>query len=136
MIAANELRLGNWILIKDKLLGDIEVQITGIVIGDETIPDQIHYKWDKGFGTIHSFGDVYPIPLTEEILLKCGFEELYKSKYTRKLEHKVYFFIEWIERPYKKCIYYNNHPFEHIKYLHQLQNLFKSLTGNDLKIEV
>lgn len=76
------------------------------------------------------------IPLTEDILLKAGFEELYKSKYTRKLEHKEYSFIEWIERPYQKCIYYNNHPFEHIEYLHQLQNLFKSLTGNDLKIEV
>lgn len=105
---------------------------------DSIFRDTVYLEFEGNEGDVweENIKDLKPIQLTEDILVKAGFEELYKSKYTRKLEHKVYFFIEWIERPYQKCIYYNNHPFEHIKYLHQLQNLFKSLTGTDLKIDL
>lgn len=80
------------------------------------------------------YEDLRPIPLTEDILLKCGFEKNYKS-YLYKIPINGF----------RMLIYSHESSFRHhlnmycsidIKYLHQLQNLFKSLTGTDLKVEV
>lgn len=68
-----------------------------------------------------------PIRLTEEILLKCGFSKIacfYSSKdETLELTHD---FIVW--KPNTKKL--------EIKYLHQLQNLYFALTGEELIIEL
>ncbi len=68
-----------------------------------------------------------PIPLTEEILLKCGFEKVagfYSSK--DEILELTCDFIVW--KPNTKKL--------EIKYLHQLQNLYFALTGEELEINL
>ena len=80
-----------------------------------------------------------PIPLTEEWLLKFGFEKGWnqydKHDYYAKdcwgkiridngyLEPAEYYFLDGIRDSYK------------IKYIHQLQNLYHALTGEELKVK-
>ena len=85
-----------------------------------------------------------PIPLTEDILLKAGF--IIGGYNLVEVTHPNYprlFFvimddeasIGWnynVSGTIKEC----EDSMIEIKYLHQLQNLFKSLTKTDLKIEV
>lgn len=73
--------------------------------------------------------DIEPIPLTEEILLKCGFNfwggiTSYCDRedfWSIKMEDGR-FEIEYVELE--------------IKHLHQLQNLYFALTGKELEIEL
>ncbi|OJX63079.1 hypothetical protein [Dysgonomonas sp. 37-18] len=77
------------------------------------------------------------IPLTEDILLKAGFKR-------NKFGIDPYNSSDgWLNYSFGLTIWNDGRLFYgwiggniEVKYLHQLQNLFKSLTGNDLKIEV
>lgn len=78
---------------------------------------------------------INPIPITEEILLKCGFEKktmlhdfYFENKYYKLHEvipKEGYYLSDNDVRKLKPC-----------KYLHELQNLQKSLTGNELTINL
>ncbi len=76
-----------------------------------------------------------PIPLTEDILLKCGielkFEEL-ESGSRMSYWVKGAFDLE-IGADGKICFEVYSHYIE-VKYLHQLQNLYFALTGEELNI--
>lgn len=95
------------------------------------------YKYYKGGCRFVEFIDIKPIPLTEEILLKCGFE------ITRQTEHPnniwtVYgeeckFELEHITSFYL----YDNKCFgTKVQYLHQLQNLYFALTNTELTVNL
>lgn len=77
-----------------------------------------------------------PIPLTEERLLKCGFIVKYWSNQGFAMKHEDIMEIQWRKQINSTNLLYRNKSIEHIEYLHQLQNLFKILTGNDLKISL
>lgn len=129
MIAANELRIGNWVIIP-----------IGAVIKTRSIDDTgINTGFDDGY----LLSVINPIPLTPEILEKCGFKWVDKND-----NNRIYYFrdidedhsLSWDERKkiiYLDCtdgyydIYFNNTA----KYLHQLQNLYFALTGEELKVE-
>ena len=73
-----------------------------------------------------------PIPLTEEILFKCGFEwvkrfECYVHCYKTEKE-----FI--LQKEYDFWLMCDINLKVQIKHLHQLQNLYHSLTGKEIKI--
>lgn len=96
-----------------------------------------------------SISDLIPIPLTEDILLKCGFECTHKNNkhYTindpngYKDSHKISIFPAMNEQwhiafsdnlgGYKDYI-----PTTKIKYLHQLQNLYFALTQKELTVQL
>ena len=105
---ANELRIGNYVNWID---GKIQ-EITG---------KDIHWK-EKNDNTELSPFDFAPIPLTEEWLLKFGFREsnkyLFKYKLGLKKRGDNYF--------------YDNIS---IKHVHQLQNLYFALTGEELTLK-
>ena len=61
MIQANELRLGNYLLHNGKIVIVDEILFNGINLTHE--------------GEEYKYKDLKPIELTEEILLKCGFEK-------------------------------------------------------------
>lgn len=80
--------------------------------------------------------EINPIPLTEELLLKFGFELRYKTEdgmiyglgnitliYCHTTDNDFGFFLNG---------YHND---VHIQELHQLQNLYHSLTGKELEIK-
>ena len=115
MIKANELRIGNWV--NDK-------------IGLVTIGEN---------GKIN-FADVYePIPLTPEILEKCGFktnklQNLFKrvKEKTEGMKSEIHLGDYYDERKYYYLVGLNIR----IIYLHQLQNLYFALTNEELIINL
>jgi hypothetical protein len=144
----NELRIGNWVKIKDEIFEDgwetgydiyktNEFQITGFNDGSSMKGCKVicFYEIPNKMlgGFIHSGCrdlDIDPIQLTEEWLFKFGFEwkglgGKFLTIFTPCGKALVYigdnFFIfsnVTIETP--------------IKYVHQLQNLYFALTGEEL----
>ena len=114
---ATELRVGNYVYYADK---KTLLKING---GHILYPSQI-----------------YPIPLTEDILLKCGFIEVfgvkkeYKIKINKKEDILVYNLI--VEETSIWTDYGGFYLDNQINYIHQLQNLYFALTGNELTIKL
>ena len=123
-----DLRLNN--IITDE--NDFEMYVVGIY-EDYIIAD---FKGNEGdvweFDFRHSFPK--PIELTEEILLKCGFEN----------NLDIYFFDEiegYIKLPFKGSEYflfksYGGDAVCKLKYIHQLQNLYHTIIGNELNVKL
>lgn len=130
----NELRIGN------KVGSGNE-----IITVNEIIESGINPKWgihDNNPYDEITFDLIYGIPLTEEWLLKFGFErydELDVNGYLgyKCNQNKGYCIDMYINSKGKCCAHYLktalslNHP----QYVHQLQNLYFSLTGEELKIK-
>jgi len=121
---ANELRIGN-------LLMDVSGHVGYVTQINED--KTVKIRTNEGVLITWMRADLFqPIPLTEEILLKCGFE--------------------YDELNYFYSLYYNNFKLEfhfdeqyefwlndismEVKYLHQLQNLYFALTGKELDIDL
>ena len=104
---ANELRIGNWV-----------ETFEGVI--------QIQNGWEIDEGN-----ECQPIQLTEEWLIRFGFDEIemsipvaYKTKsgFRIKEDQRGY----WMQYKYGTVI---------IKHVHQLQNLYFALTGEELTIK-
>ena len=117
---ANELRIGN--LVKDSF-GVIEISITGESYFEKTIYD---------FGKIE-FASIYePIPLTEEWLLKFGFEKKkgYYDRYYYSIDGMdIRIDADMFETEVGECLY------KTIKYVHQLQNLYFAINDEELTMK-
>lgn len=74
-----------------------------------------------------------PIPLTEEVLLKCGFELEYQSIYRTVyvLSKDSRFGYEWT-KSFEWRVRYRAEHFPNIKSLHNLQNLVFTITQTEL----
>ena len=72
-----------------------------------------------------------PIPITEEILLKCGFE----GGFLQVTKHTEFHFTNDMLLV-MQMFSDSDYSLKHIKYLHQLQNLYFALTYQELKIEL
>ena len=88
-------------------------------------------------------GRLDPIPLTEEILLKCGFERSIKenillSPYEGSQENESFSKMVFSLKDMSFIVNSNNYDSHEVKccYLHQLQNLYFALTGQELKIRL
>lgn len=130
MIKINELRIGNYVAYAD--CGAFVPEIIGKPHKIAAEDFGLKYRED---GVIKYYD---PIPLTEDILLKSGFVERYRSDYTLKLEHDKFPAFEHTSAvklenwniSYKGDILFT------ICSLHQLQNIFYCMTGQELKIEL
>lgn len=111
MIQATELRIGNWI----KLQSDTETIIRG-----------------GGINAIEvDMLEVSPIPLTEEWLLKFGFEQ-----YLLIWRYKGFTIAGSLNNGYGLTGYCIENIFPiNCLYVHQLQNLYFALTNEELTIE-
>lgn len=105
---ANELRIGNLVF----LSWEKEPEYKG------------YRRYEFSFDLIHSVKHLHPIPLTEEWLLKFGFERKYDSNYwNSKLCIHTYYNEFYILQEQGRVF------FQHV---HQLQNLYFALTGEEL----
>lgn len=122
MVKANELRVGNWV----NILKTVPVLITGNHIQSISEGD----------------ADYKPIPLTPEILEKCGFRK-YKDDSGGKVFKSFRYNNLCIEYRTKKSrgmiVWHDSNddygitlPSISIISLHQLQNLYYALTGEEL----
>jgi len=127
---AKELRIGNWVNKNGYFRQILGVHSNSVIIMN-TPPLTLTKSMD-----IH-INKIEPIPLTEEILLKCGFKDIYNKMWlilegSPNIEiNKSTFQVSVWEtiNDETEGIYLNN-----IKYLHQLQNLYFALTGKELNI--
>lgn len=124
MITANELRIGNWVMYNDQnetpMPTAIQICIQDLILINENVKD-CNYN---------------PIPLTEQILLKCG---LIDTKYTLYIKAKTKVIIfNWSSKVVATGVRYGWHckKYKHIKYLHELQNLYYALTKTELIINL
>ena len=90
----------------------------------------------------HNVPDCFikPIPLTEDILLKCGFKRVPKNLYVdniKDLRTAVTYLkgsIIWNEST--RIVWVGNIALDNIKYLHELQNLYFAITGEELEVKL
>ena len=126
---AQQLRVGNLLYYKN----------TKDVAKVELIHNN-HFDCRDEYGSFTPNGNYEPIPLTEEILLKLGFEfnkKYYHSKYIKYLIKLIYDFDQRILYfKYKGEFSPMIQIPKTIEYLHELQNLYHALTGQELKIEL
>ena len=112
---ANELRVGNYVY--------AEVNLPCLQI-HRLMPADIV---DVSKGIV----EIYPIELTEEILLKCGFEQTSIS-YFKKDEFTI---ENWDDNEF--IFRWNDFTISvDLKHLHTLQNLYHALTNEELEINL
>ena len=132
MINKKELRLGNYVMYE---------QTTHVVTAMSRI--LIETEWDGGTENyIHLPEELDPIPLTEEVLLKCGLTQkgslfgigFLDTIYWYHIEnHTLY--IEYTDSPFSEDEGTRYPVSSPIKHLHVLMNAIYSLTGKELKYE-
>lgn len=143
MIDPRELRIGNYIsyYIYDQQ-NPYPDRIKSIYFGDESKEYRLEMesgKFSLGHLTIQG---IKPIPLTEDILMKCGFDEdwesgfiVYKIEVKDSYGHK--FDISLVKDD--SGISFNYVCWDincGVKYVHELQNLYYDLTKTELNVQL
>lgn len=121
-----ELRIGNWVLLDwENVYRKVNVNVLAYISRSEKI------------NKIHPFK---PITLTEEILLKCGFEKDLEDSVNNNIDYILNNCEYWIQyhEDVNNFIFFGGGNSLGIKlnYLHQLQNLYFALTGKELEVEL
>lgn len=124
MIQAKDLRAGNLVFENTFNMGNGNYEGVPIVVNGNII------KTIELSPTLHAYS---PIPLSPDILERCGFVTVNKDKFSDKF---AYAFKE-NEHHFKfyppNTLYWHGYPLN-VEYLHQLQNLYFALTGEELTI--
>lgn len=120
----NEVRLGNWVQYDGK-----HFQLAAI---SEEYPFLNTVEFGHG---VVEWKDLQPIPLTGEILLKCGAIDLtgiflIKLSAIEKIGYNIDNGRFWLEGPRGFLV------IKSIDNLHQLQNLYFALTGQELEFTI
>lgn len=123
MIQPQELQIGNLFNVAgiDRL-----VRVTAIFRTYFRCEDKDGVMFDESLRINYT-----PIPLTEEWLMKAGFV---------KPRYQKYYILNGVRIRWDNNLeYWEVHQFylkQDMKYLHQLQNLYFALTGEELNIEI
>jgi hypothetical protein len=118
----DEIRLGNYVL-----YNDVEFRQISSIHSDDTIRLKDNSKGCIGCFSLRN-PLIKPIILTDDILIKnCGFYKTFDG-FSNELTTSVHFYIDE-----SYCIYYEDFCVT-FTYLHELQNAFKVITGEELNI--
>ncbi len=117
-IQPNELRLGNWVNLKKKDGNFMETFVFFINRDTASV--------DSDKGNPYYYSDLYTIPLTVDILSKCGFEKVDNCSFGDDKGWLIDHAGAEFSFGKGKC------PLVTISSLHQLQNLYFALTGEEL----
>lgn len=137
MINANELRIGNIVEI-DRGIGKV-VMISTEEYSEWNDSEDFNVRVEvNGIYYSCSENELSPILLTEEILLKCGYNLVYSSRFTKSYEHSELPKMKYKYKCLGNCgfIYYQNTCIMCIESLHQLQNLYFTITGKELTVNI
>jgi len=120
MIQPQELRLNNLVLYKDEV---------SIVKGVLQMSVDLLVNPCISFTKLALLPNIYPIPLTEEWLIKLGFHEVLGvyAGYGREINLKL---VDGYWDAYFKGKYVSV-----IKHVHQLQNMYFALTRHELTLK-
>ncbi len=145
---AAELRLGNWVTVNNPKawagLKAIPMQVESVEIKkDDMFPDSTGAVGvtDNDFSDYSQFDEfIEPIPLTEEWLTKFGWR-YYNGRMhgDMTMDTQCKIDLDWVSDKIQLKGHYEPgetyRPMSHIKYVHQLQNLYFALTGQELTIQ-
>ena len=122
MITANELRIGNWLEFDNYIQPSKFIQVGRRFFSSASIDGT-----EENFRVSEYY---HPIPLTEELLLKCGFY------HNEKIEYRLHCpeFPITIDIDDFGIQISDSWEFGSIQYLHELQNLYYALTKTELII--
>lgn len=153
MIKVTELRIGNWV--QTQVLKSPSVPVfprpnapssSSICLPDvQTVYHQIEALWEnmiqlQGWDTYKiNLNDWRGIPLTPQILEKCGFkriddgkdddfEEMYETERGDRIDNEKGTYKWWHNDRYYSYV--------ELKTVHQLQNLYFALTGQELTVNL
>ena len=145
MIQADDLRPLNWVKIflgiDDNGAEYRNIKINGIM---QDLVGEWYYLLSNTWH--HISQNIEPIPLNEEILLKCGFEKYIKKSNIDGIEMRLQadgngndgtYFLScggFNGGLYVLVLCKGNYICNNIEYLHELQNLYYSLTKTELQI--
>lgn len=130
-----ELRIGNWV-IDPEFLGGMPVQVQGIEY-DEVFFEKAG-ETERSFRRRQEMDKLNPIKLTEDILLKFGFEKMDDSdvlvycKSFGKFDGEDYEDAIVITQDSQNQWYFSLGRKVIVESFHQLQNLYLALTGKEL----
>lgn len=138
-VKANELRIGN--LLKYTNYEKLKEDRRGKVF--EVIPDDIQFLTE-----VDSCDYIEPIPLTEEWLVRLGLEYEYDTmesfkgkKYAKETDEQKHYCIfrnaeeiSYFVFNFSSYMAYS-HRIKTVKYVHELQNIFHAITGEELTIK-
>jgi len=134
-IKAEEIMMGNWVSIPNYFRNDEDrlMQVKGLS-EDNTLELS-----DGKIRTIRQCKDVDAVVISEDILLKCGFERKGRLYQMEFFPFSIDFvnddtYLDDAPIPDHYALHFNGATFSHPRmvYLHQLQNLYYSLTGTHL----
>jgi hypothetical protein len=121
---AEELRVGNWVCVNHAFKKKSEVKDYSMLTRINGLGNGF-ISWDKSYGFYHR--GIFPIPTTDEWLVKFGFElhygRYYKGNFCYYPDLKMF---EWRGIPLLDSLWNE---------VHKLQNLHFALTGQELTIK-
>jgi hypothetical protein len=144
MIKATELRIGNWVTTNPMLHQVVEINIYSVVINRVPMNNLRRADESREFRPLnkstlaHDLSEIYPILLTSELLEKFGFKEhpMHDSEGNEVgyyYYHPSDFVLNEQQEQNTPSLYFQDGPKKvFIHHLHQLQNLFFDLTGEEL----
>lgn len=141
MIDAKELRIGNFVLLDDGVWEIISIDSYGIYD---------IYHADSGRRIERFNSEIEPIPLTEGLLLKCGFKKTGDFAFEYKDDADLIFDApnDWentgdypvgissIDPGYPAMYIPHGEVIIRCLYLHDLQNKFFAITGKELEVDL
>lgn len=129
---ANELRIGN-VLQTIKYKSPVKINLFYGEFDCQTDSPFTDYPTD--YECDRSLSELEPIPLTEEWLVRAGFSLTVSATYSTggKVDFNVYFKDGFTYNSIQNCWWFNGVLPNQPKYLHQLQNLYFALTGEELE---
>lgn len=147
MVDVKELRIGNWVYLPSLSKaaygnGHVPFIVDGIYKDEDGYRVLCHCDTKEGHScTEEAFPEeIEPIPLTEELLLKCGFKD-----------RDCIFSMEDFELSYGRLLHFNdadNKLFVSVngaeyaissvpvEYIHHLQNVYFDLDGEELEVKL
>jgi hypothetical protein len=133
---ANELRLGNWIADRGGKQWQIDHWETKDKVSAKSTTSTFNGFEFEGHPLTEYVEYLQPIPLTEEILLKCGFEkdEQWDNPFNKRVDVLNGFTIITID--VRANVLLLDDIEIKFQYLHQLQNLYFTLTNQELEINL
>lgn len=136
MIDARELRINNIVNahINNSSRYITIVGIKKMSVAEEALKETENPRYPYEYKWIPTY-DIEAIPLTKEILIKCGFKERQTNN-----ENSCSLFHNDILTLYPRTVDMNSFYLEHhdinIEFLHQLQNIYFDLTNEELIIKL
>lgn len=128
MIKANELRVGN--ILENGVILEIKQTVVRL---------KYLYEGKEERTALNDYQQLEPIRLSEEWLKKLGFEKIFETDHRKVfdyyLDHRFGYNDNFGFRNINSAVTFVGNTFDHIEYVHQLQNLYFILTGKELELK-